>query len=291
MKSSEWDQRIRRAVELGERFSYAAEVLAFYRQILEFQSKVYRQISLQPLPGNKPDGPLRDRVDVDVALRHLPALLSFVERSGPSKLAEQARHIDGSTLDWQRQRMEEFLSPNQASAEQPDNFFARVLLQPYAEYLAEAEPPRPAGSAGSVCPTCKARPQAAVLRPEGDGGKRFLLCSLCLTEWEFRRILCPICGEERLSEASSLFGRRYCRGAGGSLRHLPLLPQVGRSDRRRPRHSPGGRGGNRASGPVGAGARLQEGRTQPHGVLGGVMTPREWLRFEVCIRARLQPGR
>lgn len=196
MKSSEWDQRIRRAVELGERFSYAAEVLAFYRQILEFQSKVYRQISLQPLPGNKPDGPLRDRVDVDVALRHLPALLSFVERSGPSKLAEQARHIDGSTLDWQRQRMEEFLSPNQASAEQPDDFFARVLLQPYAEYLAEAEPPRPAGSAGSVCPTCKARPQAAVLRPEGDGGKRFLLCSLCLTEWEFRRILCPICDEK-----------------------------------------------------------------------------------------------
>ena len=47
-----------------------------------------------------------------------------------------------------------------------------------------------------MCPVCGARPQAAVLRPEGDGGKRFLLCSLCLTEWEFRRILCPVCGEE-----------------------------------------------------------------------------------------------
>ena len=34
-----------------------------------------------------------------------------------------------------------------------------------------------------------------MLRPEGDGGKRFLVCSFCLTEWEFRRILCPICGE------------------------------------------------------------------------------------------------
>ena len=40
------------------------------------------------------------------------------------------------------------------------------------------------------------KPQVAVLRPEGDGGKRFLVCSFCLTEWEFRRILCPICGEE-----------------------------------------------------------------------------------------------
>jgi FdhE protein len=31
---------------------------------------------------------------------------------------------------------------------------------------------------------------------EGDGGKRFLLCSFCSQEWEFRRILCPTCGEE-----------------------------------------------------------------------------------------------
>lgn len=36
----------------------------------------------------------------------------------------------------------------------------------------------------------------AVLRPEGDGGKRMLLCSLCHSEWEFRRVLCPSCGEE-----------------------------------------------------------------------------------------------
>jgi FdhE protein len=35
-----------------------------------------------------------------------------------------------------------------------------------------------------------------VLRPEGDGGKRFLLCSFCNREWEFRRIYCSTCGEE-----------------------------------------------------------------------------------------------
>jgi len=47
-----------------------------------------------------------------------------------------------------------------------------------------------------VCPQCCARPLLGVLRPEGDGGKRFLLCSFCSQEWEFRRILCPTCGEE-----------------------------------------------------------------------------------------------
>ena len=42
---------------------------------------------------------------------------------------------------------------------------------------------------------CGSQPQLAVLRPEGDGGKRHLACSLCLTEWEFRRIICPVCEE------------------------------------------------------------------------------------------------
>ncbi len=35
-----------------------------------------------------------------------------------------------------------------------------------------------------------------MLRQKGDGGSRFLLCSFCLAEWEFRRILCAGCGEE-----------------------------------------------------------------------------------------------
>jgi len=74
-------------------------------------------------------------------------------------------------------------------------FFAQALLQPFAEYLAErtnssteASPP--------LCPFCGSKPQLAVLRPEGDGAKRFLLCSLCGTEWFFRRVLCPNCAEE-----------------------------------------------------------------------------------------------
>jgi FdhE protein len=34
-----------------------------------------------------------------------------------------------------------------------------------------------------------------VLRPEGEGAKRSLICSLCATEWVYRRIVCPGCGE------------------------------------------------------------------------------------------------
>jgi len=49
---------------------------------------------------------------------------------------------------------------------------------------------------GEHLPVVRRPPLMGVLRPEGDGGKRFLLCSFCSQEWEFRRILCPTCGEE-----------------------------------------------------------------------------------------------
>jgi FdhE protein len=48
----------------------------------------------------------------------------------------------------------------------------------------------------AACPFCGQKPVLAVLRGEGDGAKRSLLCSLCATEWEYRRILCPNCMEE-----------------------------------------------------------------------------------------------
>ena len=46
------------------------------------------------------------------------------------------------------------------------------------------------------CPAKHAKPVVAVLRPEGDGGKRYLVCSQCFGEWEFQRLLCPHCGEQ-----------------------------------------------------------------------------------------------
>ena len=130
-----------------------------------------------------------------MALQQLPALLSLVRKSGPSKLAQEAVEISGASAEQQRQGLSDFLEETEGDGKETNSFFARVLLQPQAEYLAAIPAAELAGFAGSVCPICGAKPQVAVLRPEGDGGKRFLVCSFCMTEWEFRRILCPICGE------------------------------------------------------------------------------------------------
>lgn len=75
-------------------------------------------------------------------------------------------------------------------------FLPRAFLQSYAEFRAARTPRPPVVMTMRLCPLCGSRPLMGVLRVEGDSGKRFLLCSFCSQEWEFRRIHCPTCGEE-----------------------------------------------------------------------------------------------
>jgi len=84
---------------------------------------------------------------------------------------------------------EDFLLAEPSSEE--GKFFYRVLMQPYAEGFR-----KPGEPAGGKCPACGSKPVAGVLRGEGDGAKRGLMCSLCACNWPYRRIICPNCGEE-----------------------------------------------------------------------------------------------
>jgi FdhE protein len=195
-KKAGWGKRIERAMDLAGRYPAAAEVLAFYVRVLELQHTLYNSVASQSPAA--PDGrsPFRSQLDIEAALSGLRALLALVQGSGPAKLAQQAAEIARGVPEQQRQMLRDFLASPDDDGPVPGSFFARVLFQPIAEHLAETPASKLAGFAGSVCPVCDARPQVAVLRPEGDGGKHFLVCSFCLTEWGFRRILCPVCGEE-----------------------------------------------------------------------------------------------
>jgi FdhE protein len=193
-KTPDWGKRIQRAVDLAERHPGTAEVLGFYRRILEFQKALYDETSARGAPALDIARPFRERLDVDIAAKHFPALLALVQKAAPSKLAQEAAKIGGASPEQRRQMLHDFLADGLDVG--PDSFFARILFQPLAEHLAAPQATQLAGFSGSVCPVCGARPQVAVLHPEGDGGKRFLVCSFCVTEWEFRRILCPTCGEE-----------------------------------------------------------------------------------------------
>jgi len=189
-----WDKRIRRADELLDRGSSSAQVLAFYRHVLALQHQISQSLASHPSPEAVDGATLLEQLDVDVALRWLPALLKAVQKHGPIKLADEATRIGADGEAEQRQMLLALLDSEQAGSYAPSTLFARVLFQPQAELLS-SRMTMPSQYQGSSCPLCGRRPQFAVLRPEGDGGKRHLACAFCLTEWEYRRIVCPVCDE------------------------------------------------------------------------------------------------
>jgi FdhE protein len=167
-----------RAEELARTHAAAAEILRFYVEIVRLQKAVYAQ-----LHATRPRRP-----GVSVLLPHFPPLLSLVKRVGPAPLARTAEELAEDRAQW------EGLLGGRKTGEDKE-FFSRALLQPYFEYQA-GQRDIAAAPVQSACPFCGELPQVAVLRGEGDGGKRSLICSLCSTEWDFRRLLCPNCGEE-----------------------------------------------------------------------------------------------
>lgn len=169
-------------------------MLAFYRNLLALQQQMSQSLIAQAPSEAVAGASLLEQLDVDLALRWLPALLKVAQKEGPAKLAQEAARIGTAGEAEQRQMLLQFLDGDQTGSYAPSTFFSRVLFQTQAELLA-SRLIVPAGYQGSLCPLCGSQPQLAVLRPEGDGGKRHLACSLCLTEFEYRRIVCPVCDE------------------------------------------------------------------------------------------------
>jgi len=182
MISSPWDRRITRAEKLAAAHPSAAEILKFYAEIARFQKNVSAKLATVEVSV----------LDTTLLAPHFNPLLSLVKKIGPPPLAEAATELlarsdalQALLIGWR---------DSQAGAE-PYAFFRSTLLQPYMESAASrSEIPR--GTTPPTCPFCSEKPVVGVLREEGDGGKRLLICSLCSTEWEFRRVVCPGCGEE-----------------------------------------------------------------------------------------------
>ena len=196
MGEKEWQRRVERAEELAARYEFAAEILRFYAAIVRFQAKLYREIENLPVlmkvaVGANPFGAPLDRG----AIENFRAFLSVVEKNGPDKLQEAARKLQAGDADSHFELLAAFWE-GRALASQSDEFFARAFLQPHAVSLRERANLQYKGPTAYVCPFCKRKPGQGVLRPLGEGGQRLLMCSFCLAEWEFRRILCPGCGEE-----------------------------------------------------------------------------------------------
>jgi FdhE protein len=197
MTDQRWQRRIRRASQLAERFPFAVEGLQFFRDLAGYQCHVAAKLQ----EGRQPAENALEELDLSLLLPHFPSFLVHVERIAPQPLAIAAAELGNrDSATWSTLLVNFWKAKcdgNETQCQAASHLhLARLFLQPYAEYLADLAVDHPAAGATSLCPFCKASPQAGVLRAEGNGGKRSLLCSLCATEWPFRRVVCASCGEE-----------------------------------------------------------------------------------------------
>jgi FdhE protein len=201
MKNGKWDARIQRANDLTSAHPFASEGLRFYKHIAQFQKSLYAELEAEcgTAKGQRLPGGLRDELDLFILLPRFGPFLSVIEKNAPSPLAQSASKCHASGVNLWQEILIEFW---RAAADKPANLdpaqalLSWTFLQPYAEYLADYSLHPALHATPSLCPLCSSKPQVGVLRPEGDGGKRSLICALCSHEWDFRRIVCPACGEE-----------------------------------------------------------------------------------------------
>jgi len=186
-----WQKSIRRAEDCAVQNPSSAELLGFYLHLARFQEGAYSRLF-----DSSPDsfsGPLKP----DQLLRDSSAFFLMVEKHGPAKLADVALRLRSTEIEsgWP-----DLLSAIWSTAEyapsEPQDFLAWALLQPRAVAIRSRMAATGNSSSKRRCPFCGRRPGAGILRQQGDGAARSLLCSFCLGEWEFRRIYCANCGEE-----------------------------------------------------------------------------------------------
>ena len=187
-----WQRQIQRADHLALEASGTKELVTFYAQLLRAQKGIYDH--LRSTKDWLPAGDLS--LDLKILDSALPILLGTVQAHGPSALCDEARQLSsGNALG--EMLLSYWQSPSDVQ------FFAKAALQPYGRWLAECgarildkEPQ----SGERYCPFCGGNPQVTFLQNKelsAESGTRYLICAVCLSSWEFRRVVCANCGEER----------------------------------------------------------------------------------------------
>ena len=176
---STWDARIARARELASIRPAGRDLLTFYAALAEYQGSLATRARDAGALG------------LDVVIEAIPGFLDWLRGAGKADLADSLDIGDVASA---------FRRKDAAVVENPATLFViEALLQAFAEHLESGDPQTP-GATPMRCPRCAGPPVAAVLREEGHGAKRSLLCALCLHEWECLRIVCPACGEQEFDQ-------------------------------------------------------------------------------------------
>jgi FdhE protein len=189
-----WSARIARATLLTARYPATTELLTFYASLAGHQQLLAeRWASGVAAP---PADSFLASFDPAIVLDAVQETLAGLERHAPAALVDVIGRLHqlGSS-DWQAQLDRYLAGVAEIEIEEvPRVFVLEVLLQPLAE-LAASRTTQPQPVHDNRCPLCGQLPVVGVLREEGHGTRRTLLCGLCFSEWNYLRIVCPSCGE------------------------------------------------------------------------------------------------
>jgi formate dehydrogenase maturation protein FdhE len=199
-----WDLRIARARDLAAENPSATEILTFYGDLAAYQRSIGgRAVSER----RELSETFADSIDLDRAADAVPDFLVWTQRMAPSELSRAVTAGCNLTRDDWVLLMHQALSGDDDGsgtlAAAAIRFVVEAVLQPFAE--AFAIPRRDALQLKGLesradttrCPICGGAPLVGVLRESGHGAKRTLTCSLCVSEWDFPRVMCPACKEQR----------------------------------------------------------------------------------------------
>jgi FdhE protein len=178
-----WARRAARARSLADRHEAAADLLSFCARLAEYQDRLAA-------------GAGATRVDQAASVQAaLPAFLEWLEREAPAALRATVPALRDVPAEEWRRRIEQVAGAGEADGRTA--FVIEALVQPLAATRESASAGRdPSDSKREQrCPSCGGLPVVGLLREEGHGARRSLVCGRCLSEWEFRRVCCPACRE------------------------------------------------------------------------------------------------
>jgi FdhE protein len=146
---------------------------------------------------------------------HMPqaaaALLPVMARCFPAlapELAALGAALDSGTITPEALAQAGFVQPEALSGVDAQilHFAAAELVRPFVEKQAQDLLAQVSDLPWqhSSCPVCGGAPNMSVMRRNWDasefiqahGGRRYLRCSCCSTEWTHKRVSCPACGCE-----------------------------------------------------------------------------------------------
>lgn len=172
--------------------------LAFEVDLSDFDTQVGRSRNAQGLPFLKPDD---IHIDQDLFNAILKKVGKIVQ-SKTKKPVSLALNKTGLDVRWETLLgglMEDSSSLKEIAQEKKIDFtlFSFLVFQSFSPFLESyAEHLKDHIKLGDwlrgYCPFCGREPLMA--RLDKETGRKWLFCSLCRTEWPFRRLECPFCG-------------------------------------------------------------------------------------------------